>query len=82
MSDNKIVMYSMPTWPACVELKRFLSEKNIEFEVKNVQADKEAKKELLTVYKSRSVPTTIVNGEMIVGFDEGRFLSVLGMLGS
>jgi len=47
----------------------YLSEKGIEFEVKDVSSDQKAVFELVRTYNSRSTPTIIVGEEIMIGFD-------------
>jgi len=47
----------------------YLSEKGIEFEVKDVSSDQKAVFELVRTYNSRSTPTIVVGEEIMIGFD-------------
>jgi glutaredoxin len=55
----------------------FLSERGIEFEVKDVSADQQAVFELVRTYNSRSTPTIVVGGQVMVGFDPERLEQML-----
>jgi glutaredoxin len=47
----------------------YLSEKGIEFEVKDVSADQQAVFELVRTYNSRSTPTIVVGEQVMIGFE-------------
>jgi glutaredoxin len=47
----------------------YLSEKGIEFEVKDVSSDQKAVFELVRTYNSRSTPTIVVDDQIMIGFD-------------
>jgi glutaredoxin len=52
--------------------KAFLSERGVEFEVKDVTNDYAAVRELVGKYQSRSTPTIVVGDEVMIGFDPER----------
>ena len=56
----------------------FLSQHGIEFTGKNIREDQVALEELLAL-GSRSTPTTVIDGEVIVGFDRKRISDLLGI---
>lgn len=56
----------------------FLSHHGIAFTDKNVRADREALEELLAI-GSRATPTTVIDGEVIIGFDVERISELLGI---
>jgi glutaredoxin-like YruB-family protein len=65
----KVRLFSTPTCPYCMTLKRFLQEKGIEFESIDVTEDLEAQNEMLAKTKQSTVPVLDIDGEFIVGFD-------------
>ena len=73
---KRVILYSQPGCPPCYAAKRFLTERNIPFEYKDVQADSSALRELVRL-KSRSTPTIVVGDEVMIGFDPDRLESVL-----
>ena len=72
MPDETIILFSQPGCPPCDWLKAYLTAKGIVFEVKDVSSDADAARQLIEKYHSRSTPTLVVGGEVIVGFDPER----------
>lgn len=71
-----VVVYTSNTCPYCTLAKNFLTEKGVEYTEKNVQTDKEARKELMAM-GHMGVPVVVVDGEEIVGFDKDRLETLL-----
>ena len=57
-------------------MKEFLSREGHTFEAKNVEEDDAAYDELLAL-GAKAVPTTVINHEVITGFDQGRLRAAL-----
>ena len=55
----------------------FLSERGINFEVRDVTADFSAARELVEKYNSRSTPTIVVGEQVMIGFDPPRLEQML-----
>ena len=66
-----VVVFTSNTCPHCVTAKNYLSENNIEYTEKNVQTDKDARKELMKM-GHMGVPVLVIDGEEVVGFDKER----------
>lgn len=71
-----VVVYTSNTCPYCTLAKNYLNEKGIEFTEKNVQTDKEARKELMNM-GHMGVPVVVVDGEQVVGFDKEKLETLL-----
>ncbi len=78
MSDHKTVVYTQPGWGACHQETEFLSQKGVEFTEKDIQSDPEALQELLQM-NSQATPTTVIDGEVIVGFAKKQISEKLGL---
>jgi len=74
MADVKV--YTSNTCPYCVSAKNYLNEKGVPFTEKNVQTDKEARKELMAM-GHMGVPVLVIDGEEVVGFDKERIDALL-----
>ncbi len=73
---SEVVVYTSNTCPYCTLAKNYLTEKGVSYIEKNVQNDKEARKELMAM-GHMGVPVLVVNGEEIVGFDKERLDDLL-----
>jgi glutaredoxin len=56
----------------------FLSQHGIAFTAKDIRQDPAAIEELIAL-GSRSTPTTLIDGEMVIGFDRKRLSELLGL---
>lgn len=72
----EVLVYTSNTCPYCVTAKEYLDEKGIAYTERNVQTDKEARKELMTM-GHMGVPVLVIDGEEIVGFDKAKIDSLL-----
>jgi glutaredoxin 3 len=74
---KKTIVYSTPTCPYCVVAKDFLKNNNIEFEAKDVAVDEVAREEMIKKTGQMGVPVIDIDGEIIIGFNEGRIRELL-----
>ncbi len=75
----QVKVYSTPTCPYCIRAKKYLSDKGIVFENIDVSADEEALKQMVDVSGQMGVPVLVIDGEVIVGFDQARIDQKLGL---
>ncbi|MBO8138664.1 MAG: 4Fe-4S binding protein [Desulfotomaculum sp.] len=61
---HNITLYTGSTCPPCLEVKEYLTKKGIKFNEKNIDQDKEARQEMVSIYKSTAVPTLIMDGKI------------------
>lgn len=73
---SKVTVYTSNTCPYCTMAKDYLKEREVDFEEKNVQTDKEARNELMAMGYT-GVPVICVDDEQIVGFDKNRLDELL-----
>lgn len=73
---SKVTVYTSNTCPYCTMAKDYLKDREVEFEEKNVQTDKEARQELMAMGYT-GVPVICVDDEQIVGFDKARLDELL-----
>ncbi len=70
MPQKKVVVYSTPTCPHCIDLKAYLKEHNIKYTDIDVSHDSEALDEMVEKSGQMEVPVIIIDDEtVIVGFD-------------
>jgi len=75
----KVTIYSTPTCPYCHMAKEFLSEHKVPFTDYNVAESEEKRNEMLKKSGQMGVPVIDVNGEVMVGFDQGRLAELVGI---
>jgi len=76
---KKVTIYSTPTCHFCHMAKDFFNENKIAFTDKNAAADPVARKEAITKSGQMGVPVIDIDGEIVVGFNEERLRSLLGV---
>lgn len=72
-----VKIYTTPTCPFCKMAKKYLTEKNVEFEEVDVTSSKENAKEMIVKSGQKSVPVIDYNGEIVVGFDKKRLKELI-----
>ncbi len=77
MVDKKVVIYSTPTCPYCKRAKEYLSRRGISYTDIDGAQDREKAKEMTEKSGQMSVPVIIIDGEIVVGFDQSRLDKLL-----
>ncbi len=77
MTDKKVVIYSTPTCPYCKRAKDYLSRKGIPFVEHDVAQDREKVKEMIQKSGQMGVPVIIIDGEVMVGFNQAQLDKLL-----
>jgi glutaredoxin 3 len=77
----KVVVYSSPTCGYCRQLKQFLVQRGVEFTEWDVSVDASAAAEMIKKTGQRGVPVTIIDDQVIVGFDRARLEHLLAAKG-
>ena len=62
----------------CHDEMEYLRHKNVPFIAKNVHTDPEARKELIAL-GSKTIPTTVIGNEVIIGFEVERIKELVGI---
>lgn len=73
-----IKIYSTPTCPYCKLAKQYFSSKGLSYEDFDVSQNKQALSEMVKLSGQMGVPTIIIDGKIIVGFDKNRIEELLG----
>jgi glutaredoxin-like YruB-family protein len=76
---KKVRLFSTPTCPYCLTLKRFLEENGVEVESIDVSQDETAQKEMVEKTKQTTVPVLDIDGQFVVGFDRKKICGILGI---
>jgi len=77
--DKKVTIYSTPTCHFCQQAKEFFTANNVEYTEYDVAADQEKAQEMVTRSGQMGVPVIFIGEEMIIGFDEERMRTLLGL---
>lgn len=67
-----ITVYSTNTCPWCTKAKNYLKSKGVEFKEVNVAADRVGAIEMVRKSGQSGVPVIDIDGNIIIGFDQGR----------
>ena len=70
------IIYTSPSCGWCHKLKEFLDQNKIKYTEKDV-SDQENAKEMIDKSKQTGTPTTIIDNQIIVGFDEEKLKEAL-----
>ena len=76
---GKVILYSTKTCQWCAKTKEFFRANKIAFTNKSVDSDKAAAQEMIKKSGQQSVPVVDVGGKIIVGYNEGKLKSALGI---
>ena len=78
MGKHEVIVYSSTGCPYCEKVKSYLKENGIEFEERNASIHKEYFDQL----KERKIygtPATLINGKLVLGFQEKKLNKLLGL---
>jgi len=85
MSNNKnaqaksVTIYSTPTCHYCHIAKEYFKENNIAYTDYNVLSDLEKRQEMVDKSGQLGVPVIMIDGKIIIGFDQEEVSSLLGI---
>ena len=77
--NKNVTIYSTPTCHFCQMTKDFLKEKGIGYTEFDVAHDLAKRQEMIQKSGQMGVPVIFVGDEMIIGFDQERLVSSLGI---
>jgi len=77
--QKNVVVYSTPTCTYCNAIKSYFKENNIRFRDIDVSRDQKAAEEMVKRSGQQGVPQTLINGQVVVGFDRTRIDALLGI---
>lgn len=78
-TNPKVVVFSTLTCPWCVMVKKYLTDKQIEFENRDVSFDYKAAQEMVDRSGQMGVPQLWIGDEVIVGFDREKIDKALDL---
>ncbi len=76
---KKVLVYSTPACPYCVQVKQFLAANNIAFENYDVAKDNQKADEMVAKSGQMGVPVLDIDGQIVVGFDKQKLKQLLGI---
>ena len=79
MAAKEVKVYLTPTCPWCKKAKQWLDANKIAYQDFNVAQDKAARDEMVKKSSQTSVPVIIIDGEIVVGFNEPVLKTKLGI---
>jgi glutaredoxin 3 len=74
-----VKLYSISDCPWCAKVKKYLESKGVDYDDVDVEEDMEGRKELISLTKQESVPTTYVDGSFVVGFEKEQLDKLLDL---
>lgn len=77
MRNPDITIYSSPSCPPCHAVKDFLDQYGIDYTVYDVSQDRQKAQKMVQKSGQMAVPTIDIDGEIIVGFQKERLMSLL-----
>jgi glutaredoxin 3 len=79
MAAKEVKVYSTPTCPWCKKAKQFLDANKVTYQDFNVAQDRAARDEMVKKSSQTAVPVIIIDGEIVVGFNEPALKTKLGL---
>ena len=76
---KNVTIYSTPTCHFCHLAKDFFKEKNVAYTDYDVASNLEKRKEMVEKSGQMGVPVIIIDGQVIIGFDQPAIVSALGL---
>ena len=69
-----IKIYSTPTCSYCHLAKEYFSSKGVTYQDFDVSQDRQALEEMVKISGQMGLPITVINNEVIVGFDRAKLI--------
>jgi glutaredoxin len=76
---SKVIIYSLPTCPHCINAKAWLNQHGIDYEDIDISESQAAQEQFRVRTGSAGVPTLVMDGEVLVGFTEESYSEFFGM---
>jgi glutaredoxin 3 len=76
---HRVIVFSSPTCVWCTRAKTYLRSRNVPFRDVDVSRDAAAARDLVRRTGQMGVPVIEIDGRAIVGFDQARIDSALGL---
>lgn len=76
---KSVTIYSTPTCHFCLMAKDFFKEHNVTYTEYDVLSDLEKRQEMIDKSGQMGVPVIMIDGKIIIGFDQAEISSLLGI---
>ena len=73
---TNVTIYTTPTCPFCVQAKKYMKDRGVQYTEYNVMEDIEKRNEMVELSGQMGVPVLVVGEEVLIGFNP----AVLGKL--
>ena len=77
--QKRVTVYSTPSCSWCTRLKTYLDSKGVKYRDVDISKDQKIADDLVKRSGQQGVPQTEINGKIIVGFDQSKIDSMLGI---
>lgn len=74
---KNVKLYTQPACPPCEFVKNYFHMHDVKYELLNIKENRAARDELINDHGSMSTPTVVIDGEVIIGFDQNRIDELL-----
>lgn len=74
-----VTIYTTPTCHFCQMAKEFFKANNVQYSELNVAADADKRTEMIEKSGQMGVPVIYIGDDMVIGFNEGKIKSLLGL---
>lgn len=76
---KEVKIYTTPSCVFCRMTKEFFSAHGVVYQEFNVASDVKSREEMISKSGQFGVPVTDVDGQLVIGFDQGRLSELLGL---
>lgn len=77
--QHTVEIYTTPTCKFCLATKDFFKEHNVSYTEHDVAADAARRDEMINKSGQMGVPVIIIDGQMVIGFNEPRLRELLNV---
>ena len=76
---HRVIVFTTPSCPWCTRAKSYLRSRGVKFREVDVARDQAAARDLVRRTGQMGVPVVEIDGKPVVGFDQARIDSLLGL---
>ncbi len=79
---KNVKLYTQPACPPCEFVKNYFQMHGVKYDLLNIKENQAARNELINEHGSMSTPTIVIDGEVIIGFEQERIDELLDLSSS